>query len=79
MEVVSKPCQDQFLHPILVHYRKNKKIQAAKWGKPKKQKNKNKEQTKQGTLNRGSVADKRVPVFPVFYWPWYYEKNILSL
>jgi len=29
MEVVSKPCQDQLLHPILVHYRKNKKIQVA--------------------------------------------------
>jgi hypothetical protein len=33
MVVVSKPCQDRFLHPILVHYRKNKKIQVAKWGK----------------------------------------------
>jgi len=36
MEVVSKPCQDWFLHPILVHNRKNKKIQVAKWGTPKK-------------------------------------------
>jgi hypothetical protein len=36
MEVVSKPCQDRFLHPSLVHYRKNKKIQVAKWGTPKK-------------------------------------------
>jgi len=23
MEVVLKPCQDRFLHPILVHYKKN--------------------------------------------------------
>jgi len=22
MEVVSKPCHDRFLHPVLVHYRK---------------------------------------------------------
>jgi len=36
MEVVSKPCQDQLLHPILVHYRKKEKIQAAKLGTPKK-------------------------------------------
>jgi len=36
MEVLSKPCQDRFLHPVLVHYRKNKKIQVAKWGTPKK-------------------------------------------
>ena len=35
MEVVSKPCQDWFLDPILVDYRKNKKIQIAKWGKQK--------------------------------------------
>jgi hypothetical protein len=33
---VSKPCQDRFLHPILVHYRKIRKIQVAKWGTPKK-------------------------------------------
>jgi len=33
---MSKPCQDQFLHPVLVHYRKNKKIQVAKCGTPKK-------------------------------------------
>ncbi len=36
MEVVSKPCKDWFLHPILVHYRINRKIQVAKWGAPKK-------------------------------------------
>jgi hypothetical protein len=29
MEMGYKPCQDQFLHPILVHC---KKIQVAKWG-----------------------------------------------
>ncbi len=28
--------QDRFLHPILVHSWKNKKIQVAKWGKPTK-------------------------------------------
>jgi len=31
--VKAMPCQDRFLHPILVHYRK---IQVAKWGTPKK-------------------------------------------
>ncbi len=35
-KVVLKPCQDRFLHPILVHYKKNMKIQAAKWDTPKK-------------------------------------------
>ncbi len=35
MEVVSKPCQDRFLYPILVHYRKIRKIQSGKWGTPK--------------------------------------------
>jgi len=44
MEMVSKPCQDRFLHPILVHsIEKKEKIQVAKWGTPKKiYKNKNK-------------------------------------
>jgi len=36
MEVVSKPYQDIFLHIILVHYRKIRKIEVAKWGTPKK-------------------------------------------
>jgi len=35
MEIASKPCQDQFLHPILVHCRKIRKIQVAKWGTQK--------------------------------------------
>jgi len=32
----SKPCQDQFFHPILVHFRKIRKIQVAKWEHQKK-------------------------------------------
>jgi hypothetical protein len=32
MEMESKPCQDQFLNPILVLCRKIRKIQVAKWG-----------------------------------------------
>jgi len=35
MEMGLKPCQDRFLHPILVHCRKIRKIQVAKWGTPK--------------------------------------------
>jgi len=31
-----KAMQDRFLHPILVHYRKIREIQVAKWGTPKK-------------------------------------------
>jgi len=36
MEVVSKPCQDRFLHPILIHYRKNKKNTGSQMGQAKK-------------------------------------------
>jgi hypothetical protein len=36
MEMVSKPCQDRFLHPILVHSIEKKKIQEAKWDTLKK-------------------------------------------
>jgi len=35
MEMGSKPCQDGFLHPILVQYRKIRKIQVAKLCTPK--------------------------------------------
>jgi len=36
MEMVSKPCQDHFLHPILVHsIIEKKEIQVAKWGTQK--------------------------------------------
>jgi len=51
MEVVSKPCQDQFLHPIPVHYRKIRKIQVDKWGKPKIYLKKNRIQQKKSSLN----------------------------
>jgi len=36
MEMGSKPFQDQFMHPILVYYRKIRKIKVAKCGTPKK-------------------------------------------
>jgi hypothetical protein len=37
MEMGLKPCQDQFLHPILVlSCGKIRKIYVAKWGKPTK-------------------------------------------
>jgi len=36
MEMGAKPCQDQFLHPILIHSGKIIKIQVAKWGHAKK-------------------------------------------
>ncbi len=32
----SKPCQDQILHPIMIHCWKIRKIQVAKWGTPRK-------------------------------------------
>jgi len=35
MEMGSKPFQDQFLHPILVHFRKIRNIPGAKWGTQK--------------------------------------------
>ncbi len=35
-KVVSKPCQDRFLHPVLVHYRKNKKNTGSQMGHTQK-------------------------------------------
>jgi len=36
MEVVSKPAQDRLLHPILVHYIKNKENTGSQMGHTKK-------------------------------------------
>jgi len=36
MEMGSKPCQDQFLHAVLVHYRKIRKYRQANGTRQKK-------------------------------------------